>query len=101
MTEAEALAKMKRLCRVLPNVFTDDELKGFLSDNLADAVYNVRASIYDALTSAATTEYNTIDRGNASETRTDFMRLRRQFSTAGTISAVRTVEELADDAFPE
>ena len=99
------LAKMKRQCRVLADVFTDPDLQGFLDDRttLVDSVstVNVRGAIYDALTSAATTEWNSMGRGSVSMTRVDFMRLRRQFATAGTITAVRTVEELADDEISE
>ncbi|MDT8901165.1 hypothetical protein [Anaeroselena agilis] len=108
MTAAEALATMKRKCLVLAEVFTDPQLTGFLDDHRTGAgtdddpyVYDVRRSIYDALTSAATVEHNSFSRGGVSISRTDFLRLRRQFATAGTISAVRTVEELSDDALPE
>ena len=95
------LAKMKRQCRVLADVFTDVELQGFLDDRTSGETINVRGAIYDALTSAATTEWNSMGRGSVSTTRVDFMRLRRQFATAGTITTVRSVEELADNEISE
>ena len=80
------LERMKRLCHVLAGNFTDTELQGFIDDRTVETVVNLRGAIYDALTSAATTEYNSMSRGAVTQTRPDFMRLRRQFATAGTVS---------------
>ena len=84
------IQKMKRLCHVLGDCFTDDELQAFVDDRttVVDTVttFDIRGAIYDALTSAATTEFNSMSRGGVSMTRPDFMRIRRQFATAGTVS---------------
>ena len=82
--------KMKRLCHVLGDCFTDEELQAFADDRTTTvdtvSTVDVRGAIYDALTSAATTEFNSMTRGGVSMTRPDFMRLRRQFASAGTVS---------------
>lgn len=103
MTEAEALATMKRKCKVLSEVFTDADLIGFLNDYavvdsppdpLPDpytptATYNIRRSTYDALTSALTVMEQSTSRGGVSVTYADLFKIRRQFSTAGVISCAR------------
>lgn len=83
MTQAEALAKMKRQCKVLSEVLTDDELSAFLDDHkkgeAPDVVYDLRRSIYDALGSAMTVLDQQMSRGGVSYTRADLFLLRRQF----------------------
>lgn len=85
-----SIQKMKRLCHVLGDCFTDEELQAFADDRTTTvdtvSTVDIRGAIYDALTSAATTEFNSMTRGGVSMTRPDFMRLRRQFSSAGTVS---------------
>lgn len=103
MTEAEALATMKRKCKVLSEYFTDAELSGFLSDRaIPDAppdplpddytptvTYDIRRSTYDALTSALTVMEQSTSRGGVSVTYADLFKIRRQFATAGVISCAR------------
>ena len=100
MTQAEALAAMKRRAKVLSEFFTDEELIGFLDDEkTADTppdplpvdwvqtyTYDVRRSTYDALTSALTVAEQSVSRGDVSVTYADLFKLRRQFATAGVVS---------------
>lgn len=95
MTEAEALAAMKRKCKVISEFLSDDELTGFLNDYRTGAgteespyVYDVRHSTYDALTSALTVMEQSSTRGSVSVTYADLFRIRRQFATAGVIHCV-------------
>lgn len=102
MTQLEALAAMKRKAKVLSEFFTDDELTAFLDDRkIADEIpdplpegwvqtytYDVRASIYDALTSALTVAEQSTTRGGVSVTYADLFKIRKQFATAGTVSLV-------------
>lgn len=89
MTQAEALAKMKRQCKILPDIFTDEELNGFLDDRKSDAGYDLRRSIYDALGSALTVADQAFSRGGVSVTKYDLIKIRRQFGTAGAVSLNR------------
>jgi hypothetical protein len=100
MTETEALSKMKRKCLVLSQFFNDTDLAGFLNDYavqdsppsplpddyVATAVYDIRRSTYDALTSALTTMEQSTTRGGVTTTYADLFKIRRQFATAGVIS---------------
>ena len=83
MTEAEALAKMKRQCKVLSEALTDTELVGFLNDHRTgadpDYTYDLRRSIYEALGSAMTVLDQQFSRGGVSYTRADLFKLRKQF----------------------
>lgn len=83
MTETEALAKMKRQCKVLSEALTDNELIGFLDDYRTgadpDYTYDMRRSIYEALGSAMTVLDQQFSRGGVSYTRADLFRLRKQF----------------------
>ena len=94
MTEADALATMKRKCAVLSQIFTDDILTAFLNDyeiTEADGVtndYNIRQAIYDALTSAMSTQPTSISRGGVTTT-LDLAKVRSQFATVGTVRMTR------------
>lgn len=95
MTEAEALDKMKRQCKVLSEVFMDTELTAFLLDYRTgtepDCTYNIRRSIYDALTSAITVVNQEEKRGGASWTRADLFKIREAFKVRGIAVVVRDV----------
>lgn len=83
MTETEALAKMKRQCKVLSSVLTDEDLVGFLTDHRSgtepDYRYDIRRSIYEALGSAITVLDQQMSRGGVSQMRADLFLLRKQF----------------------
>ena len=101
MTET-ILAAMQRKAKVLSEFFTDEELMAFLDDQkIADTppdplpegyvqtyTYDIRASIYDALTSALTVAEQSTTRGGITVTYADLFKIRKQFATAGTISLV-------------
>lgn len=103
MTEVEALATMKRKCKILTEVFNDGELIGFLNDYAVKdpqpdplpenytptASYDIRRSIYDALTSALTVVEDMMSRGGVYINRYDLIRIRRSYATAGVISCAR------------
>ena len=102
MTQIEALAAMKRKAKVLSEFFTDEELTAFLEDRkITDEIpnplpvdwvqtytYDLRPSIYDALTSALTVAEQSTTRGGVSVTYADLFKIRKQFATASTISLV-------------
>ena len=100
--EETILAAMKRKAKVLSEFFTDEELTAFLDDKkIADTppdplpvdwvqtyTYDIRASIYDALTSALTVAEQSTTRGGITVTYADLFKIRKQLATAGTISLV-------------
>lgn len=103
MTQTQALAAVKRKCKVLPEILSDEELIGFLNDYAvvdvppdplpenyeATAVYDIRRSIYDALGSALTVMEQSTTRGGITVTYADLFKLRRQYATAGVIACAR------------
>lgn len=94
MTEAEASETMKRKCKVLADFFTDSELVGFLNDYAVtsdtETTYDIRRSIYDALTSALTVMEQSTTRGGVTTSYADLFKIRRQFATAGVVSCARS-----------
>lgn len=103
MIEADALAAMKRKCKVLADFFSDAELVGFLNDYadpdeppdplpepyIPTATYDLRRSTYDALTSALTVMEQSNSRGGVSATYADLFKIRRQFAIAGVVRCER------------
>lgn len=92
MNEIEALATIKRQCKVLSKVMADDELIGFLNDYKTgidpDFIYDLRRSIYSALTSAITVMDQSLNRGGVSNTKADLLEIRKMFRPKGVISVV-------------
>lgn len=94
---------MKRKCKVLQEILSDDDLIGFLNDYAvvdtppdplpenyeATATYDIRRSIYDALGSALTIMEQSTTRGGITVTYADLFKLKRQFATAGVIACAR------------
>jgi hypothetical protein len=105
MTASEALAALKRKCKILSDCFTDEELTGFLDDyKVADEppnplpdpyeptyTYDIRRSIYDALTSAISALPASFSRGGVSYTSNDLMKLRAKFSAVGSVVLSRDI----------
>jgi hypothetical protein len=103
MNEIEALATMKRQCKILSKVMQDDELIGFLNDHkiddippdplpdpyIATATYNIRRSIYEALGSAITVLDQSFSRGGVSSTKVDLLALRKEFRPRVVTAIVR------------
>lgn len=103
MNEIEALATMKRQCKVLSKVMQDDELIGFLNDYKVDdlppdplpdpyiptATYNIRKSIYEALGSAISVMDQSFSRGGVSSTKVDLIALRKEFRPRVVTAIVR------------
>jgi len=83
MTEPEALTQLKRQCKVLSLVMTDIELTGFLDDYKTgadpDFIYDIRRSIYHALTSALTVMDQVMKRGGVDCTKADLLKIRKMF----------------------
>jgi len=88
MTESDALTQLKRQCKVLSKVMTDDELIGFLNDYKAGVDYDVRRSIYHALTSAITVMDQIMKRGGVDSTKADLLEIRKMFRPRGVVSVV-------------
>jgi len=95
MSGSDALAQMKRQCKVLSNVMTDDELKGFLDDCKTgidpDFVYDVRRSIYRALTSAITVMDQSFSRGGVAVTKANLLEIRKMFRSGVIAVVVRDI----------
>lgn len=98
MTEQEALAGIKIECKLLAEVFTDTELIYFLNKykttnidlNLNSVTtYNIRKSIYDALTSILSTEAQYESRGDISMNRVDLIKVRNMFAQVSVIKVYR------------
>jgi hypothetical protein len=97
MTEAEALATMKRKCKCLSDGFTDVELTAYLNDyavtvtvdTVSTTTYDIRRSTYDALGSMATADFTQWSAGGLSYTKESLSTLRKQFTTVGSVASVR------------
>jgi len=89
MDEATALINIKTECKLLAEVFTDTELIYFLNKYKVDTEYNIRKSIYSALTSCLSTEAQAFSRGSISVTNVDLIKLRNMFASSGTVGVYR------------
>lgn len=85
MDEATALTAIKIECKLLAEVLTDEELLYFLNKHKTAAEYNIRKSIYSALTSVITNEEQSFKRGSITSTKIDLLKLRNMYATFGTM----------------
>lgn len=89
MSEAEAIQSLKIECKLLADVFTDEELLYFLNKYKTDAEYNIRKSIYDALTSALSVEAQYESRGGISVNRIDLIKVRNMYAQVSVVKLIR------------
>ena len=93
MIEADAIQAMKVGCLALKEIFTDEELVVFLNQYKVqtdtDTTYNIRRSIYAALTSALSVAEQSITRGGVSITKYNLSEIRSGFASAGTVNVYR------------
>ena len=93
MTQADAITAMKTECLLLNDIFTDEQLIYFLTkyqstDDSNNVIYNIRQSIYSALTSCITTEEQSLSRGGVSVTKADLFSIRKMYGSCGTAELI-------------